>query len=461
MQSEFFEVEPESKSHKKIPEHVEYNFGEGIRELLCLYSICKRFERTGLTFEQICQEVINILPKAWKYPDIACAELTIEGKTFQTDNYKDTIWEISSDVKKQGVKIGVLKVAYLEKKPKLDEGPFRIEERLMLGVVSERLGIAHERLEAQALLEQSEHWHRLLADNVSDVIWTIDLDMRFTYFSPSITRMRGYTVEEAMMQTMEEMLTPTSYRIALKAIKEELAIEARPDKDLNRTRSLELEEICKDGSIIWVEVKMSFLRDETGRATGVLGVTREITRRKQAEETIRQLAYYDTITGLPNRTLLNDRIGVAIAHAQRDHHMLTVMMLDLDHFKEVNDTLGHRVGDSLLRHVGKRLKDVLRKTDTAARMGGDEFVVLLPNMTKIEYANTVARKILTALRKPFNVDGHEIKCTASIGIATYPLCGGCSDELIKNADMAMYRAKEQGRDRYEVFTNGALVVGVD
>ncbi|MDD5511722.1 MAG: sensor domain-containing diguanylate cyclase, partial [Dehalococcoidales bacterium] len=412
--------------------------------------------KSGVTFDQICWEVINLIPKAWKYSGIACGEIILKGKVFRTDNYQDTKWNLSSDIKMHGIKVGVIKVSYLEKCPKLDEGPFRTEERLLLDVVAERLGKAVEQQETQQIMERSEHWYHLLADNVSDVIWTATMDLKFTYFSPSVTRMRGHTVEEAMAETLDKMLTPTSYIIAMSVLEEELLIEANPHKELNRSRVLELEEYRKDGSSIWVEIKMSFLRDQSGKAVGILGVTRDITKRKLAEETIRQLAYYDTITGLPNRTLLYDRINMAIAQAERNREMLAVLVLDLDRFKDINDRFGHEVGDCLLKHVGTRITDILRKTDTAARMGGDEFVILLLSLTKVEYVSTIAEKITEAFRQPFVIDGQEVICTASIGIATYPHDGKDIDGLIKNADMAMYRAKERGRNRYEFSTKSVL-----
>ncbi|TKJ29506.1 MAG: hypothetical protein CEE40_08380 [Chloroflexi bacterium B3_Chlor] len=180
-------------------------------------------------------------------------------------------------------------------------------------------------------------------------------------------------------------------------------------------------------------------------------VQQELAERKRAEETIRQLAYHDTLTGLPNRTLFNDRLGVALAQARRHKLKLAVMLLDLDHFKDVNDSLGHSVGDQLLQAVGERLVNLLRESDTVCRMGGDEFLLLLPEMAKAEYAGKAAERILEVIREPFSLANHKLRITTSLGIALYPDDGGDGDTLVKNADVAMYVAKDKGRDRYQVY----------
>lgn len=181
-------------------------------------------------------------------------------------------------------------------------------------------------------------------------------------------------------------------------------------------------------------------------------LTREITERKRAEETIKQMAYHDDLTGLPNRRLFNDRLTLEMAHAQRSQQNLAVILLDLDHFKDINDTLGHGVGDQLLQATGERLSNLLRKGDTVARMGGDEFMMILPEIAQVEDAASVAQKILEVIRLPFVFDGHELHISTSIGIALYPEDGKDGDTLVKNADIAMYSAKEQGRDNYQRYT---------
>lgn len=176
---------------------------------------------------------------------------------------------------------------------------------------------------------------------------------------------------------------------------------------------------------------------------------RELTQRRQAEETIKQLAYHDTLTGLPNRMLFRDRLRVALAQARRHQDRVAVMMLDLDDFKRVNDTLGHAAGDQLLKAVGQRLVAMLRESDTVCRMGGDEFLLLLSEMERPDFADKVAERILERIRQPFTLEDRPLRITTSIGSALYPDDGGDGDTLIKNADIAMYAAKQMGRDNHQ------------
>lgn len=176
---------------------------------------------------------------------------------------------------------------------------------------------------------------------------------------------------------------------------------------------------------------------------------RELAERIRAEEAVRRLAYHDTLTGLPNRTLFNDRLGVALAHARRNKQRVAVMLLDLDHFKGVNDTLGHSVGDQLLKAVGDRLLSVMRESDTVCRMGGDEFLLLFPEVAEPGHARNAAERILQVIRQPFVLGRHVLRVTTSAGFAVYPDDGEDGDALVKKADAAMYRAKEEGRDNYQ------------
>jgi len=174
--------------------------------------------------------------------------------------------------------------------------------------------------------------------------------------------------------------------------------------------------------------------------------------RKQTEERLSYLAQFDHLTGLANRTLFNDRLAQAISWADRNDHLVALLFLDLDHFKSINDSLGHNAGDRLLITVADRLKSCVRKTDVVSRFGGDEFTVILEGLTAAKDAASVAQKILEALLPPFDLDGHEVYVTASLGISMYPHDGGTTDELLRYADTAMYRAKEQGRNTYQYFT---------
>ncbi|HEU0264336.1 MAG TPA: EAL domain-containing protein, partial [Geobacterales bacterium] len=207
------------------------------------------------------------------------------------------------------------------------------------------------------------------------------------------------------------------------------------------------------GREVFLEITTSPITDDNGVIRQVVHVARDITERKRAEQEIQQLAYYDTLTSLPNRTLLKDRLGQALAQASRSSEQIGVMFLDLDRFKGVNDTLGHAVGDQLLKTVSSRLSAALRRSDTVARLGGDEFVIVVSLVPHAEYLADVAAKILAIVAQPARIANHDLFLTGSIGMALFPSDGDTVDTLLKHADIAMYQAKEKGRNTYQFFSH--------
>ncbi|MBE0621747.1 MAG: diguanylate cyclase, partial [Burkholderiales bacterium] len=213
-------------------------------------------------------------------------------------------------------------------------------------------------------------------------------------------------------------------------------------------------EICnrrKNGELFveWLSIKR--LHDKEGNVTHHVAVFSDVTEHRVETDRIRRLAHYDLLTGLPNRALFADRARQALAMAKRDKTELAVMFLDLDRFKEVNDTLGHAVGDLLLKAAAARMQDCLRASDTVARIGGDEFVVLLPTIETAENAMAVAQKMRHALLRPFELAGRSLRVTCSVGVAVHPGHGDDEKQLLRNADIAMYRAKKGGRDSVEFY----------
>jgi len=206
----------------------------------------------------------------------------------------------------------------------------------------------------------------------------------------------------------------------------------------------------KDGSLFPMDLAISEMR--IGDDLHFIGIVRDITERKRAQEQLEFMSNFDPLTGLPNRALLRDRMEHAIKQAHRDGHLVALMFLDLDRFKTINDSLGHSAGDQLLKTVAGRLADCVREGDTIARLGGDEFVVLLEGIHHVDNAALVADKIRNTLAAPIDLQGNEVVVTASIGITVYPFDDERIEELLKDADTAMYRAKEGGRDNYQFFT---------
>jgi len=211
--------------------------------------------------------------------------------------------------------------------------------------------------------------------------------------------------------------------------------------------------LCKDGSLKWIQVRgMVASRGADGTSLRVIGTYIDISASKEAEQRILHLASHDTLTGLPNRDLLQDRIHQSIAQAQRGNHPAALLFIDLDHFKHINDSLGHDMGDLLLKEVAQRLVTSVRSEDTVARQGGDEFIVLLPSMSDAQDAGILAQKLLADLMAPYQIRGKELHITASIGIAVFPDDGEDVESLLRNSDIAMYHAKAAGRNNYQFFT---------
>ena len=207
----------------------------------------------------------------------------------------------------------------------------------------------------------------------------------------------------------------------------------------------------RDGRLFPVQLLSDLVTDLNDQPVGLVTTCEDITERKRAAEQIETLAYRDTLTGLPNRRLFTDRLELAVTHAQRQRQKLAVIFVDLDGFKLVNDSLGHAWGDELLRHAARRIEGCVRHGDTVARLGGDEFTLILPGVEKTTDAERIAGKVLDALRPPLKLGTHEFFVTGSAGLAVYPDHGEDVESLLKNADAAMYRAKEDGRDTVRVF----------
>ena len=210
----------------------------------------------------------------------------------------------------------------------------------------------------------------------------------------------------------------------------------------------------KDGSIYPKYLSISVVRNEAGEATHYSGIFYDISERKTVEERLDRLAHYDVLTGLPNRSLLMDRLEQLAERADRDGSRVGVLYLDLDHFKEVNDTLGHAAGDSLLKEAAQRMKNCLRAIDTVARLGGDEFVVLVPEVQQRDDLAQVSRKIIAALMPPCDIEGRSVVTVASIGISIYPDDGQDVHDVVRHADAAMYQVKQAGRGFYRFFDAG-------
>ncbi|MFT7244149.1 MAG: diguanylate cyclase (GGDEF)-like protein/PAS domain S-box-containing protein [Candidatus Azotimanducaceae bacterium] len=304
-------------------------------------------------------------------------------------------------------------------------------------------------------LSESEYLHRFIVDHSPDIVFMLDTDGRFTFLNDTVYQTLGFNKTELIGQHYSKIVSNQSKDQA-----KYVFTERRSDD--RKSSNVELKLKCRGESEYryFDMTSMAIMLQESnhgdasyqGTYQGTYGVARDVTEKKNAQELINFQAYHDLLTKLPNRALMEDRLGIAITQARRNKQSLAVMFLDLDRFKWVNDTMGHAMGDRLLQAVGQRLENMLRKGDTLARFGGDEFALILPQITRAEDAGTIAEKILGELKDPFKLDEHELHVSGSIGIAVYPEAGSTMESLIKSADMAMYCVKDRGKNGYEFYT---------
>lgn len=297
--------------------------------------------------------------------------------------------------------------------------------------------------ELQQRLDELERFRSLL-DHSNDAIFLIILpSWQFSDVNQSACHQLGYSREELLAMTFFDIVCSSSLDSIIG-----LSAECQHSKICRRLLSVLIKK--KNGQELPVE--MTLCIDQFVNDLYAVAVARDISERKHAEEKIKHLAYHDPLTGLPNRTLFKDRLNLALANVHRNQEMLAVMFLDLDRFKIINDTLGHDVGDRVLRGVSRRLSTLINESDTLSRMGGDEFVLLLPRLSQVDDVVKLSMKILETLNPTFYFEGIELHISTSIGIAIYPNDGNDSKTLLKNADSAMYKAKEQGRNTYQFYT---------
>jgi diguanylate cyclase (GGDEF)-like protein/PAS domain S-box-containing protein len=303
-----------------------------------------------------------------------------------------------------------------------------------------------------AKLKASEELWKFALEGAGDGVWDWDIEGDYAYLSNRYKEMFGFSDDDinTNRQDWNNRIHPDDLPSMTEAVNNYLL--GKTSKYIHEHRV-----ICKDKSIKWVLSRgMVVKRDKNGKPLRMVGTHADITERKLLESKLQNLAHYDSLCNLPNRTLFNDRLRLALSYAKREKKKLAVMFIDLDHFKEINDIYGHQTGDKVLQQVSQRLVACVRESDTVARLGGDEFVVLLPIIDHENDAILVANKIVDAVDQPIRIAQSEMRVSSSIGIAIYPQHGKDEKLLVINADMAMYQAKKNGKNQSKVFDKTML-----
>ncbi|QCJ42372.1 diguanylate cyclase [Bacillus sp. S3] len=301
-----------------------------------------------------------------------------------------------------------------------------------------------ESFKAKLSLRESEKRYQLLADNSLDLIQLLNLDGIVTYASPSHKTVLGYNAEEYVGKwvlhqpdgAVDESFKKTFVNMVLtqKAFTHEIRRKHRSGYD------------------VWLELKGTPMFDEDGNFQHMMLVGREVTERKIYQKELEFLSFHDSLTGVPNRRLFKEKLEQALKEGKRYQRKFALLFIDLDHFKRINDTYGHDIGDELLLEFSNRVKQQLRECDTLARHGGDEFTIILSDLQAEAEAIKIAKRILGSLKEPWKIGKHVIQMTLSMGIALYPKDGISSDELLKHADNALYVVKENGRNNMQVYS---------
>ncbi len=318
---------------------------------------------------------------------------------------------------------------------------------LTLGLTSLCLGaVVTQGKRSESKLRQSEAGLRE-AQRVGRLgSWAFNLKTGRVTWSDELYRILGFdpSLPPPVFAQQEKILTKESWQ--------QLTAEFGKALVTGGAFELELEVVRHDKATVWIRIRGERQHSATGEATGLCGIAQDITLNKHAEKQVQFLAYYDALTGLPNRILLSDRLTQALASARRRGESIGLLFLDLDRFKIINDSLGHSIGDLLLHEVATRLREQTRDPDTVARIGGDEFLIVLNGIRGSSDAAAAAQRIISAIASEFVIQGRSLKISCSLGICVYPEHGEDAESLIKNADAAMYGAKENGRNRYRFFT---------
>lgn len=379
-------------------------------------------------------------------------------KTLQA-NLKHMTWQTqmiaSGDFSQRLEFMGEFSKAFNAMTARLEESLRTIRENEEeLNRINSGLQLEIERREhAQAALAEREAHYRNLTETMKDVVWILDAEtLRFTYVSPSIQLMRGYTPEEIMGHALGTAVAPEDAERLAQTIRDNREKFLSGVLGSDEYQTSEIEQLCKDGTSVWTEVIARYVKNDKTGAVEVHGVTRDISERKALRLELERQAATDSLTGIANRRHFLNTAQKEIERCKRHGGPLSLLMLDIDHFKDVNDTFGHATGDRALQAIARTCGMELRSTDLCGRIGGEEFALLLVE-TNLKKACSVAERIVTQVEaiELFTENGQPVHLTTSIGVAEYRPQSETLSDLMVRADQALYKAKNTGRNRFECF----------
>ncbi len=402
---------------------------------------------------------VSLQPKQQTgFPDQALQQVAIYPSCGQRIPNSRNDAKKSTSILEAALSIGDQPIGMLRVETK--ETNFTADERIALDIIAKNVGATLSNLRSAAtqtgLQSELRQLSRALESSLNGVMITssTQLDHPIVYVNPAFERISGYTAEEVIGLSGRFLVRDDLNQRGLSSIREALRNQHEAHAILRNYR--------KDGTLFWNELFIAPVREKDGSATThFVSILNDVSERISYEQQLEFHANHDALTGLANRNLLNDRITQALAQARVDNLLAGVLLLDLDRFKLVNDGFGHSPANELLKSVAQRLMQSVRDTDTVARLGGDEFVVVISRLQSADDLSLVAGKILRSLSQPFIMEGKEIFVTASIGAALYPRDGDHGEILLRNADVAMYRVKEHGRNNYRFYTPEMTHMAID
>jgi diguanylate cyclase (GGDEF)-like protein/PAS domain S-box-containing protein len=432
---------------------------ERVKEQSCLYDVSRLLHADDRALDERLQAVVERLPRGWQYPEITVARLRLDGRSYRSGPFPDSDGTLRAPVTVDGEPVGEVEVAYREERPPEDVGPFLAEESRLLDEVAERVSseigrirIEREKREARRESERQRRTLSRILETAAEGIVLADADGVFRYANPAAEEILGVDAGEIEGRACDDPEWEVDAPDGGPFPTERLPV-GRALRGADSVRGTEYGLVRPDGSRVVVSVNAEPIVDADGELSGVVASIRDVTDKKEFEAQLQERALHDYLTGLPNRALLHDRLDHALDRAERVGEALAVLFVDLKRFKLVNDSLGHDAGDQVLEEVAARLDDAVRGPDTVARVGGDEFVVLLEDVVGEADAVEVAQRLVEVFGTPIPVDDREVAMEASVGVIVHE--GGRGEEmdgseLVRRADAAMYRAKERPGTHYAV-----------